>query len=265
MRARVRRGTGGAPGAGMESSERPAATVRTPFDQAAKQLFVRAARRVARVETQLEVLPEVHAVDVHVYAASERSADSEGLGLLGRLFAEEALVEAFHRAPSTWDLRVCLLKQIAFDERRVREDERAERRAVRLWILAGGTPVTALAELGARPTREVDPTAGWPEGVYECAPGLRVSIVAIAELPATRETLLLRLMGAGSTLRRAIRELRALGRRSREARIAWPALRSLRLTLQPAADQDDDERGINMEVEETYDEFEEVSMLAGRV
>jgi flagellar biosynthesis/type III secretory pathway protein FliH len=66
--------------------------------------------------------------------------------------------------------------------------------------------------------------------------------VVIRELPSTRETLLLRLMGAASVLRQAVAELLALPDAAPERTLALPLLVSLRLEIaeDPAQRTSDD-------------------------
>ncbi|HSN99939.1 MAG TPA: hypothetical protein VLS89_16705 [Candidatus Nanopelagicales bacterium] len=58
-----------------------------------------------------------------------------------------------------------------------------------------------------------------------------MGIVVISELPERRDTLLLRLLGAGPTLKRAIDELKALPEDALERRVMLPLLVNLRLTI----------------------------------
>jgi len=51
------------------------------------------------------------------------------------------------------------------------------------------------------------PMRGWPRGYYVMCEALPLSAVVLSELVVTPETLSLRLMGAGTTLRRALAEL----------------------------------------------------------
>jgi hypothetical protein len=73
-----------------------------------------------------------------------------------------------------------------------------------LWILSAGRPETVLAGLG------FSPLAGWPTGVWQAAPLLSTRLIVLRDLPETRATLPLRLLGAGPTMTRAIADLNAL-------------------------------------------------------
>jgi hypothetical protein len=67
--------------------------------------------------------------------------------------------------------------------------------------------------------------------------------VVVNELPVTRDTLLVRLLGAGSVLKQAIAELQALPVEAPERRLALPVLLRLRLTvpIDPAQRTSDDQ------------------------
>src|SRR3954468_10206764 len=75
---------------------------------------------------------------------------------------------------------------------------------------------------------------GWPSGIYEGPPLLWTRLVVVSALPVTRDTLLLRLLGAGRVLKQAIAELKALRAEAPERTLALPIL--LRLRLEVPAD-----------------------------
>ena len=108
--------------------------------------------------------------------------------------------------------------------------------APRLWILTAGRPAKALDELG------FVHDATWPWGVHRCAPGFLVKLIVVSDLPVTRDTLLLRVLGAGPVLKAAIAELAALPTDAPERSVVLPIV--LRLwgerdgTDQSAEDED---------------------------
>lgn len=54
------------------------------------------------------------------------------------------------------------------------------------------------------------PAAGWPAGFYQTAPGFRVGVVVLTELPGTRETIPLRLFGPAEVRDGLLAEYEAL-------------------------------------------------------
>lgn len=73
---------------------------------------------------------------------------------------------------------------------------------------------------------------GGLRGIYESPPLHCTRLVVVSELPVARDSLLVRLLGAGSVLKHAIAELQALPADAPERRLALPVL--LRLTLDRA-------------------------------
>lgn len=97
---------------------------------------------------------------------------------------------------------------------------------------------------------------GWPRGVYGTASHalLPVSLVVIGELPQRRDTLLLRLMGSGRTLLRAVKQVRALADDAWERRPAAAAITVPRLRFETL---DPPDQELAMEIRETYEQWEE--------
>lgn len=84
---------------------------------------------------------------------------------------------------------------------------------------------------------------GGVRGVYASPPLLYTGLVVVSELPRTRDTLLVRLLGAGVVLKHAIAELQALPAEAPERRLALPILLRLRLAVptDPAQQTSDDQ------------------------
>jgi hypothetical protein len=93
------------------------------------------------------------------------------------------------------------------------------------WVISSGRPDAGIDGLGFRPM-----TAGI-RGIYESPPLQYTRLVVVSELPVARDTLLMRLFGAGSVLKHAISELQALPAEAPERRLALPVLLRLRLTV----------------------------------
>jgi hypothetical protein len=84
---------------------------------------------------------------------------------------------------------------------------------------------------------------GGSRGIYESPPLQYTRLVVVSELPVARDTLLVRLLGAGSVLKQAIAELQALPAEAPERRLALPVLLRSRLTVpsDPAQQTSDDQ------------------------
>jgi len=212
--------------------------MRTRFDQFAKQLISGALALGGSAQTDAEVNHETQRGDVLFEPNPERTSSLANVGLLGKLASGVSLFEPFHRTPDLSDLKGCLRKQLAFEHAAEMRASRATPQSPgpMLWVLSAGRPVAVLRAFAFRRA------GGFPRGVYRAPPGLRLGIVVIRELPSTRETLLLRLMGAGNVLNRAIAEVLALPDAAPERTLALPLLVRLRLEIveDPAQRTSDD-------------------------
>jgi hypothetical protein len=176
--------------------------MRHPFDQLAKQGLHALLAPAGPVETEKEVSVEAQRIDVWFVPDAARAASLSLLGLLGRIAARPCAIEAFHRPPPPAALAECHRKHANLCHLLSLASPGA--RPPTLWILSSGRPGAAMRAY------RCTPAGGWPRGIYVAPPLLRMKIVALNELPERRDTLLLRLLAAGRTLRRAIKELRAL-------------------------------------------------------
>lgn len=203
--------------------------MRNVFDQLAKDLLDRALTPAGRVERQHEVRGEVQAVDAWFLPAPGQSAALAACGLLGRMGAQPTLFEAFHRPPGLDDLRGCVHKQLAVHlqlrrEARAARHHRADRPLFpRLWVISAGVPRTVIHAYGFKRM------SGWPRGFWRRKKVDSIGLVVVSELPCTRDTLMLRLMGSGEVLRQAHVEVHSLPADAWERQVAVPALNELRL------------------------------------
>ncbi len=106
-----------------------------------------------------------------------------------------------------------------------------------LWVISSGRPEAGIDGLGFRPM------PGGLRGIYESPPLHYTQLVVVNELPVARDTLLVRLLGAGLVLKQAIAELQALPEEAPERRLALPVLLRLRLAVptNPAQRTSDDQ------------------------
>jgi len=210
--------------------------MRSRFDQFIKQLTSAAYRPGGAVETDAEVSPDARRIDLWF---TPRPGDSERvllpLGLLGRFGHTACTLKSFHQTPGGLEVIDCLFKHHLF-RRLLAARDPPPPLPIR-WILSAGRPEEALAGLLFRPSTE------WGRGIYDAPPLMHTRLVVVAEIPATRDTLLVRLMGAGRTLARAIAELRALPPEAPERKLALPILLRLRLEgpLHPTEKTKDDQ------------------------
>jgi hypothetical protein len=234
-------------------------------DQFAKNILRDALSRACAAETEVEVLAATQKIDVYSVPDPAREAERAPMGLLGELSAEPSLFEPFHGTPSLRQVRQCLRKQLTWHhelERRARaarpcsgsplrdaDPEASPEQAVpfpALVVLSPGRPETVLEAYGCKPVRP---------GVYHALPGLAMRVVVLAELPRTRETVLLRLLGAGRLLREALADVAALADDAWERSIATPLLVHFRLSIdeEPATNEEDD---VSAEIRAWFEDYE---------
>ncbi|WP_437992123.1 hypothetical protein [Sorangium sp. So ce145] len=178
------------------------------------------------------------------------------------LSAEPSLFEPFHGTPSLRHVRRCLRKQLTWHhelERRARSAARSvapdedsdtpPQPAVAfpaLVVVSPGRPETVLDAYRCEPVQA---------GVYHAVPGLVMRVVVLAELPRTRTTLMLRLLGSGRRLREALTDLAALPDDTWEKSVATPLLVHFRHGIQePTTDEEDD---VSAEIRAWFKEYEQ--------
>ncbi|MEZ4310244.1 MAG: hypothetical protein R3F14_19560 [Polyangiaceae bacterium] len=220
--------------------------MRFRFDHFIKKLLREALYRHGDVSTEVEVAVDAQRIDVLFYPRARRRAGSLDLGLLGRMASTPCLFEVFRVPPDAEQRREAIRKLLAWQHLtllRARE-KRGEPGSSPppmpvLWILSSTRPGHALDGL------TLTPVAGWPEGVYSTPQEeVPVRLVVLSELPLSRDTLALRLMGRGVTAERAALELAELSASSWERRLLAPLMVNLqkKLANNPPDDLTEEER-----------------------
>ena len=223
------------------------------FDQLAKRILQAVLARAGVVSNQHEVAAEAQEIDTWFRLDPALRAELDAVGVLGRMIdGPTTLFEAFHEAPSVDDYRDALRKQLVADHLDVL-DARARQAPrpmfPRLWILAAGRPEKVIRGYG------LTAIPAFPSAFLEGQPEERVGLVVLRELPPTRETLLLRLMGAGEVLRAAIAELGRLPGDAWERRAAMPPLLALRMEI-PHDSAEAEEQEYLMNSMELFEQWE---------
>ncbi len=176
-----------------------------PFDQLSKQYLEDFLAPIGQVIRNLEIPGEAKFVDVF-FAPTPATPIDPTLGLLGQIVQTTCSIEPFRNPPSRTEIRTCLLKLLWLQEAERRKAKRKlpDPQLPQLWILATQVSQPVLNDFGA----QLDPQ--WPTGVYRLPNGYKTTIVAINKLPATEDTLWLRILGKGHTQQQAIDEVLAL-------------------------------------------------------
>lgn len=164
---------------------------------------------------EAEVAPAAQRADTTFEPDPLRRVALAGRGLLGRMAQDPVMLDAFHDAPDGEEVRDTHRKYLNW-RHTLGEAHRAD---ARHWLVVAGDPRSVRLEFGLRPLR------GWPSGVYGSVPGFALQVVSVSALPATRDTLALRLFGRGRVLRSAGVELLALPEDAWERRLLPMLLR----------------------------------------
>ena len=187
------------------------------FDHFAKDLLEAVLEHAGSVTVEREVPPTAaQKIDVWFVPDAARADGRKPLGLLGRMVESPSLIEPFHHTPIVDDVRECVRKALNWNHQLARKPEPLEEPV--LWVLSAGRPESALRQFAMKPLD------AFPRGVYVGPPALRMRLVVLSELPPERDTLLVRLMGAGAVWDQAMTELRALPEDAYERRHALPAI-----------------------------------------
>jgi hypothetical protein len=230
---------------------------RNRFDRAAKDMLRLSLEPDGAFESDAEVSPDTQRADVWFTPDPARPPTRADLGLLARMTMGACALEPFHATPGEDEITGCVRKLLNF--RHILSLRRPAPQLPRLWIIAAGRPEGGLEGFA------FESAEGWPPGVYRSPRLLHGGIVVTSELPRERDTLLLRLMGAGPCLRHALAELAALPIETREHAIAAPVLLRYRIEIKkdPATATNEDEEFMT-DTQEIYEAWKRETRDEGR-
>ncbi len=179
-------------------------------DRFAKDYLEEALSRLGVVNLNREVTSEARFVDIYFTPTTAAPDYVQQLGTLGKMATSPAIFEPFRNPVSSPEISSCLGKLLdvsaELERRARRENLRVDEMAMpKLWILTPTASATLLQGFHATPDLE-----NWLPGIYFLGEFFKTAIVVIHQLPATSETLWLRLLGRGKVQRKAIAELTAL-------------------------------------------------------
>ena len=223
--------------------------MRNPFDNLAKALLDALLSPAGIVKIEQETSTEPQSIDVW-FRPSNQPGTCTVPGALALLARENAVIEPFHNPPSVAGVQACVLKQYSmFAELRRENEEGAE--LPTLWILSAGVPRKVIGAYGFKTMK------GAPRGFLTPPRRVhRLRLVVIPNLERIRETLPLRLLGAGRTLDDALEDLRRLPETAPERVVLTPVLVRCRMemAMQPGKRTQEDEE-LRQKVEWAYNEM----------
>ena len=231
------------------------------FDHVGKKILRGTLAPGGAVASQVEVpAADAQAVDTFFEPDPNRDAERRRIGLLGRMAESPTMFELFHDPPGLEEMRACTRKQLGLHHTRMLEAAKSNERSrppfPRLWVITAGRPEGVLGGFLFSPMER------FPAGFYARGEADACGIVVLRELPRGRETLILRLMGAGTVLNEALAELDRLPVDAWERAVAIPPLVEARFKIpQDAADQA--EREFLMSTQDLYEEWRQKVENAG--
>jgi hypothetical protein len=236
---------------------------RTCHDLFAKQHLEALLEPVGTVTTSRKVISETREVDVWFVPNPETQSTLKQLGILGQMVRQSCVIEPFHNAVQSQEVNSCLGKLVDLTEELRRQAKRETQSLSEidlpwLWILSPTISVRMLQGFSATARKD------WPEGFYFLAPNLRTALVAIHQLPATEDTLWLRLMGRDGVQRQAISELLALPVNHPMRQSTIEHLAVLRINLNVGQNLDKDERALSMNLSPVYEQWRKETLQEGR-
>ncbi|MGB3759486.1 MAG: hypothetical protein WBA07_24485 [Rivularia sp. (in: cyanobacteria)] len=239
---------------------------RFPYDQFSKSYLEELLQPLGTVQIAREVAGEVREIDV--WFSPNESVDTvevSRLGLLGRFAATPAILEPFRNAATPTEICSCLLKLLEIRgeyERNAKRDKKkiTESSLPMLWILSPTASQSILEGFAAVSNEE-----NWGNGIYFLPRYLRTAIVAIHQLPKTKETLWLRILGKGRVQNSAIDELEALPEDEPLRTRALELLYSLKTTLEVSQNIDEEDRELIMRLSPLYTQKLEEATRRGQI
>ena len=238
---------------------------RIPFDQLAKQYLEDFLEPLGTVQRSLEVPGESKLVDLW-FTPNPGQQGGIGLGLLNRIATTPCLLEPFRNAPTYAEIKSCLLKLLWLQEDRRRKTKGqkpapTQQELPKVWVLAATASKPVITEFGGA----IQPD--WGKGIYHFPPAYRAAIVAIDKLPATLDTLWLRILGRDKVQQQAIAELLALPRSDPYRDRVLQLLINWRVTIKlpdlNLNQQEQEERNVMVALSQAYYEWETLKIQEG--
>ncbi|OAD18990.1 hypothetical protein THIOM_005398 [Candidatus Thiomargarita nelsonii] len=237
---------------------------RQRHDQFAKQYLAELLEPLGHVEKTFEVSGVPHFVDLCFTPSSAASgAAVETLGLLARLVSNACLLEPFRNQPNKGQVRDCILKLFSLHGELQRKAKREDNQYLTdeelpfLWILTPTASEAIVEGFGATEAQD------WCPGIYFLAKNLKTAIVAIHQLPKTKETLWLRILGKGRTQQQAIDELLDFPDDNMIRQFVQELLAIWRITLKIQDNLTEDEQELVMNLSPAYQQWREKTLLQG--
>jgi hypothetical protein len=232
-------------------------------DQYAKQLLAELLNSKGQVHINYEIPGEPRYADLYFVPTTTKTMPIYNLGLLGKMASAPCLIEPFRNQPTKSEIRYCMQKLFALQGRLQNEAKRKDKISLteaalpHLWILATSASETLLNSFGAKQHPQ------WEKGIYFCNDGFKTSIISINQLPTTPETLLIRLLGKGTTQTQAINEVLAFDEKHALRQFLGELLLTWRINLEVQDRLTEDDKELLMNLSPIYEKWRELTLQEG--
>ena len=178
-----------------------------PHDDFAKAYLVELLSTIGIATPNSPLKAETREADLWFQSKPEFQEARSQLGLLGQLLPKDSLIEVFRNPANPIEIRSCKGKLFSLEADLIRKAKQKD-----ITLTESDFPFL----LVLMPTASADIREGFGavqttiEGVYALPKWDRTTIVVLHQLPKTKETLWLRLLGRAGNQRRAIQEFAEL-------------------------------------------------------
>jgi hypothetical protein len=235
---------------------------RTVHDAFAKEWLKELLADFGAVETERPVAHEVRTIDLVFYPNADSLANLKHLGLLGRMLSRPCPMEFFRNAVPEHEIANCRDKLIALRSQLKRQAKQKGQKSPNrdlpfLWILSP----TLSQEMQKTFCMVTSPK--WGKGIYFLPKNDFTAVVAIHQLPVTRDTLWVRLLARDTVQTKAVQELLALPKHSRYRLETVRHLMVLQVNLAMRHNKTKDIREVIMNLMPVYEKWEAEKIAEG--
>jgi hypothetical protein len=236
--------------------------VRNRVDQLGKNVLRDAFLRFGTVTIEEEVpVSDTQKIDLWYVPNREKRRFHAAMipDLWRAMSAEPAMIEPFSTTLSEQEFHALLRKRSQWHHV-LHQQYKRKQSLPTLCMISAGRPEGVLLDYGF----EASPVG--PQGHYVLpAPGWRIHVLVVSELPRTRETVLLRLLGPVRTRIEAIIDVIRLPANAWEKTLALPWL--LRLDFEVPVEPgelSEEQRGLIMEIQKWFEQYKRQLQEEGR-
>ncbi len=237
---------------------------RTLHDSFAKDYLEELLSPLGKVEISREISDEPNHIDILFSPDPSANSSAQSIGLLGKLVTHTSSIEVFRNQPNIFQVLMCMKKLYTY----FAELNRAANRESTSFNVEGSGKLLIVSTTASQGLLEgfgatIDPDINC-NGVYSLHPYLFASIIAVNQLPATDETLWLRVLGKGRVQRNAVNELLALPDSNQYKESTLKMMANLRIVTIKQTNLIEEDQETVMNLSTAYLEWEQKTLEQGK-